>query len=1669
MPSPLDYNNSERFRSRLMTRNLAPYPKSPNRPNPPITYEYQQSQLAVTDSPDVLIDSPILANRLYPLNQFGAEGGYRIVGDVGGLNNTRSNQGEYGPGQQDAHIIDQAQPASLQWKPKNAYSNGSQTVLDSGEYITEPDYIRSGSRNLYNNQPYPTTFVPSSYNPVQILLTRDPQGSNGLLTQDSYIARLGAFTLRRSFEERIATEIRQQTLGRINLFNIDSGTDIFNLLTTRVPLIEPNWVITQPSGPILAATDFALRLAGSILPTSPIPGSYFDPSINSGFPTTIQQLQAAFTRSNTSVGNFFGQLLGPPKSGSQIFLNNTGGGQKSRLFGSINYNKYKPGYERNIFDRVGGALFGTTVNNSNYYIGSPTSEPSRVFSPTGDLPNNEFGQEVQAPVYGPQELAQLYEGPSREIKLGANGPAYINGGGIEGGFTWVSPKYRGNAGKKVGIGGEVTQLDEDFKPSSYNSTESVNLEFRQGSILDDTQRIINSQPQGGRRLQHVGNAMDQVSKVFNDGYKELTKGSRVLRYVGSLGNEVGTEYCRVFAKDIPYLQYNDLQKQDGVVNEGRRFSYSVFDKTYNLNIVPNKQEGGQASSNLIGTNNTAFAKKYMFSLENLAWRTSNTPGINVNELPICERGPNGGRVMWFPPYGLTFNETVNANWKTQDFLGRPEPIYTYTNTSRGGSLQWKIVVDHPSVLNVIVNKVLNNESNKERINGILESFFAGCKKYDLYELAKRYYTIPPNELQDIQQAIASKNLSKEQVSVAKNTLATGARDTQSSSQPITQPSQNTPQDTLKQFQNFALYFPNDIPAPPSVSPVVGSYSQYYTDYINQSTTTYAGQGVFINNVVTQNYNHIQVNFFNELKTVMKNNPSSKVVIELLGSASAAAKQTYNLELSQRRIDSVKNLFASDQLLNSYIQSGRITFTEVPKGEGAEKVQVFQWDASSNQFITNTEFETCTDNDDNNNSLAGAPITNSTAMACRRVKIKSITVSAPEPSQLPPNVVPTQPTTGIIPPTPPTTVEPKFRKTDNISKRIVRALISECDYFETIKQDSPMLYDNLKDKLKFFQPSFHSTTPEGLNSRLTFLQQCMRPGDTIPTVKATAGGAYELEYNNAVNTAFGTPPVLILRVGDFYNTKIIPTSLSLNFEGLDINPEGIGIQPMIANVTLNFNFVGGQGLKTAVDKLQNALTFNYYANTEMWDDRADPTDDSFKVLDKEFLQSVAQPTAPTTNQIQNIAALSNSTTIGDRLTNVITATDETGKISYKGFMDTFVSTTQTYFTSVFNQSKSIFSQYNNAMLQQWSIERKYQEGTFYTDPNTITYLYGKADNLQKNINKVFTDMIAQINAGQDPWIEWINNTDKDFSRAAKNQMKQNYLDFVRAKQGTFINAATTIVQDVVNTQQAYLQYISRANIVPYSGTSWDNTDGFQETNGNVVIYWVSGTTGVGPVNAGNPNPPTTTSQEIDQDIDLIKVSLNDFYTKLTSDVNFSVGSDSYTGILVRVNSTEINTIINDVFFPFSKNPLFSGNPFKRQYMILSNDLKGEAYESFKNAMIGNLLENQSLAPRGASMRYSEEFDAYWRAIVKPAFDEEDTLTQTFLNEMETNQMKNFLNFTPFPLGKPREFNYAKSSAPDPNQEVLIKSLGAKTNQNTDNKWNTPTTPGGDVLISKVKLN
>jgi hypothetical protein len=1675
MGSPLDFASTEGFRKKLISRNLVPYSKSPTKVVPPTTYEIVQSDLVPVDSPDSFIDTPFFANKLYPLNKWGNDGGYEQLSDLP-VNTIAPNKGEYGPGQQDAKLLDDAQIAAKigfpgiapAWQPLNAYGSNSLQQIDAGEAIVSPDSINNGLTggvpNLYNNQPYPTTFNSSSYNPLSILLSNNPQGSNGRLSEDSFIARLGAKTLKREFEERIGRAIIRETIGRANILNVNSSTNLVNILTGRVPLIEPNYQITVPANPITAAADFSLRLGGSLLPFSLIPGSYFDPNINPPKPGTVAQ--SILANPIAALGNFVSNLLGAGKTGSQIFYNNTGGGQKSILWKNINFNQYKPNYDRTLLDRLGGAIVGTQTNNANFYVGSTTSDPSRVFSPSRELPVDSFGNELQSPVYGPQELAQLYEGPSKEIRLGANGPTYGNGGGIEGGFTWTSTKYRGNAGKKVGVGGVVTNQDDDFKPSSYNPTESTERTFKSGSILDETQRIINSQPQGGKRLQHVGNAIDQVSKVFNDGYKELTKGSRVLSYVGSIGQEVGTEYCRVFAKDTPYLQYNDLQKTDGIVTEGRRFSYSVLDKTYNLNIVPNKQEGGQDSTNLIGSTNNAYAKKYMFSIENLAWRTSNTPGYTVSDLPVCERGPNGGRVMWFPPYGLTFSETVTPNWQGTDFIGRPEPIYTYKNTSRTGSLTWKIVVDHPSVLNVIVNKVLSNETNKTRVDSILESFFAGCRKYDLYELAKKYNTIPPNDLFVFQNAISSKDITAEQIEYIVKTVDNSPQVSSDNS------IGGAPQVNFGDYVNTGFYFDNDIPKNFNVN-----FKTTYDNYTGQ-TDTYKTEGQklgqsnssttsFFNDVITANKDKID-KLINDLDDQFKRFETGTVTITINSSTSASATQSYNNELSSKRINSAAIYITGNSKMTPYVESKRLV-VRVGRAAG-EFGETQQFNQKTKQFEPNTSLK-CGDGDKDNLSANNKKFLINN-MACRKAFISDInsTLTAPAP------VEPAKPTTQVVgrvvtPAAVPPTPEPQLVPKDNISKKILRALLSECDYFETIKEETPMVYDNLKDKLKFFQPGFHSMTPEGLNSRLTFLQQCMRPGDTIPTQR-TIDGATTNDYTDAVNTAFGAPPVLILRVGDFYNTKIIPTSLGITYEDLDINPEGIGVQPMIANITMGFNFVGGSGLKESVDKLQNSLTFNYYANTEMYDDRADVTDKSYEVIDAQFIKSAQSSVAPPAiNQSTPNNGQTNDKAIGTIITNVAGQTGQTGIISYSTIMDKLVEETQTYFTNVVNKNLESVNQYNNAVRQQWMLERIYQNGKFYITKNENAVIFGKPNNLEKRIDEIFKQLVIDIKDGNEGFIKFLNT--ENFSKKLVKQVQENYSNFVRNKKGSFQNAITNITNSLVTVQQNYIGTIGRINTITYNPNTEPNTgtDGYQTADGKVTSYIISGTTEIDPSSKDANNTMT----ELQDDVIKIHSGITEFnkIVETESPFTYQVNSQSYRGILVFPSDFKLPT--EDVFVPFSKNTEFENKIFRRVYMIVSNDVvDSKKYESFKNALIGNILSNTALIGSG-NKDISNLFDVYWlgsitlnRVSVKSLFDEETNITKAFITDMEKSKLTTFLKYTPFNLKKKRTFTYDTTGANTDAQQKLIKGLGWIENQNTNNKtWNDENPV--NVFISKAKLS
>jgi hypothetical protein len=1688
--STLSFTSSASFRDSLLSKNLTPYTVTGvyTPPAGPISYEIVQNVSEVIDSPDSLISDDPFAQQLYPLNEYGPEGGYNLNITY---NNpplpVNSNQGEYSPNDTVLDLVNEfyidAGYLENRYGPDGGFKD--MVIIDTLQ----------NNNKIY--QPYwnPPTFVPSLYTPFEILTSTSPVGSDGPLSQDSFLAKIGAQTLKSLFEDRVALEIYQNTIGAVNLQSLQDPFEASLLVTGQQPLIYKNWKITVPENPVFAAIDLATRLAGAYWPVSPIPGDYFEENeLNAG---SSPQTSNALNVINQLTGGFLGPILNKTKSPSEIFIANTGNGQRSALFANIDYNRYKPGYEKSFGGLlgVGQALVNLTISLINpdngtlvggYYVGSKNAEPSTITSPSNQIPVDPFGKQVQTPVYGPSELGILFEGNEKQINFGLAGKSSSDNGGIDGQFVWVSPKYKDNAGFHATPGGGSGSMDQEFNQISSNflKNESTNITFKQSSILDQTQRLVDSADNvsGINRLKHVGNAINQVSKVFNDGYKEMTKGSQVLSYTdNTTGGEVGIEYCRVFTKDTPYYTYADLQKTDGITTSGRRFTNSVFDNTYNLNIAPLKNPG---STNIVadGPNGIGgYAKKYMFSLENLAWRTSSRPGFTYDELPVCEKGPNGGRVMWFPPYDIKFNETSSPSFHPTDFLGRPEPIYTYKSTSRTGTLSWKMIVDHPSVMNIVVDKQLKGQ-NKERINSIIDSFFAGCVKFDIYELAKKFNTIPVKDLYTYQEILNNPRLTDEELAGINKSIPKENTDTSGDNQNTntdSKPTEDTTGDSfINTFKELAFYFHNDRPDPNSNSTVsslsydqtFGPYESLLPTYVTKANTLFSdtanfckktGNVVgtsgdaktnidlgetydtycknakpveeFFNQVVKSNYNKIANDDENFIKKAYEiiNDKKGEITVTLIGSASAPAQENYNKNLSQRRIDSVKKFFKTFKTkdgigIGDFIDKKFFIKSEPGNGENivipkGELGIGFQVDCT-------IDISGGTANITDNKS---ADVYSVNAMACRRVKFKEITVT------IPPIVEPVKPevpkeiqTINVDVPKPAPTVEYVQKLKEGISKKILRNLLSECDYFEVIKEENPMVYDSFKEKIKYFNPAFHSTTPEGLNARLTFLNQCVRPGETIPVI----GTDGKPKYNDAVNTSFGAPPVLILRLGDFINTKITPTALSFTYDPLlfDMNPEGIGIQPMIASVSMSFNIIGGMGLKEPVEQLQNALSFNYYANTEIYDERAVWTEDT-SALDKQVVDAIlASQTPATTNDVTNPPTNNGGTTIGEIITNIPIVSGQTGEISYQKIMDSLLTETKNYFEIVTNKLESINSSYNYGVVQMLNYKRQFNLGDIsgQTPFNTArpVEIYGKSNYIDTNsdlIKNQFTKAINDINSTTNPIIKKLLTY--NFPENVIRDVRTNMVNYLNSLESTFSNGVATTMQDVVTFEQNYVQIIRKIDLV------MNLTDGKILDTNLPRVYNLSATTQVSNSSKTGDNPPTTTFIELGDDY----FTLN----KATSMFNDLLRSDDYQ-IAFNTNTYGENgtfKVLNSNLFPDSGDTTF----FFVMARILSDKNKKDEFINY--VIKGNLVDiNTPVKLRNKFEKIVDDlYDDY-----KKELKDEEKMFENLKKEKDYKNLTDGIEDTMYPKGKTRKFEY--STVPNPateaNQKTEILNLYKSINVN-----------------------
>ena len=710
------------------------------------------------------------------------------------------------------------------------------------------------------------------------------------------------------------------------------------------------------------------------------------------------------------------------------------------------------------------------------------------------------------------------------------------------GFSWASTTD--------GTVNSSSDLMSDINVSNFSN------ELNGGdkkSLLVKTQKLFNSK--GMQSIVSVKGDMGKVStqtQTTNGG--GFSKGNAVMKrssftadgYYDFSKKTADETYCRSWTTFDRYDRINKLVRSgtDSIEDGGEEYN-----GIYGRNKVPYRDTRGGSHGSILDkygfpkivpytTDKETDIKQYMFSIENLAW--ADVPEL----LPPSEVGPgdlvNGkkGRIMWFPPYDINFSESNAVSWESTNFIGRGEPIYTYNNTERTGNLSFKIVVDHPSYANSFRGK---DGPDDHYVN----SFWAGC--------------IPPEF--------------KDKLTVTETSWSEVLTHTI--------PAKTTIEKEPAPDVNLVVYFPNDNVTLPtkyenglsgasitdridySQNPNgntygIGNYAGKYTKGIHLKTgwndnTNYGLNGhswystpIEFNDNVYWGWQDKDALFIELEKYLKEKCPNC--VCEVKGFASQQGTAASNKLLVDDRADAII------AVLNKNL------FQFLPENE------------RKNRFIKKTgtvpDNPACKPKDE-------AAIDK---LPCKKDRRAEVTFKFDN-----------------------NLVAEKFKKPDIIvedgtrkfNKKITDRLYNEMLYFDQLTDIDPLVFDSFRMKIKYFHPAFHSTTPEGLNSRLNFLLQCTRQGPTT-------------ESQNANNLAFGRPPVCILRIGDFYNTKIVMDSVNIDYEPLvwDLNPEGIGVQPMIANVTISFKFLGGSSLMGPINKLQNALSFNYFANTQVYDARAD---------------------------------------------------------------------------------------------------------------------------------------------------------------------------------------------------------------------------------------------------------------------------------------------------------------------------------------------------------------------------------------------------------------------------------------------------------------------------------
>ena len=682
-----------------------------------------------------------------------------------------------------------------------------------------------------------------------------------------------------------------------------------------------------------------------------------------------------------------------------------------------------------------------------------------------------------------------------------------------------------------------------------NLTESDTSTFKiKSGLLEYTRNLLNATE---------GNFIDITRKAFKDGNE----------VVGFNGSPLWR------ANESKYARNSGIANKTGVRQHSMIDQYDRFAKT--IRFKGNVVYGGSPNSVIhqtvlprihptLNEDKTINNKNLMFSIENLALNciARDSYGVIDDEwgsaIPLSEVGPFNGRIMWFPPYDLQISEVAMQRSEATVMVGRNEPMYNYQNSERTANVSFMLLIDYPEQL-----RNLRGENKNKQI----ADFFAFGGD-----------PVPtPKKIEEI------------------TTYLKKLRD---KIPETTGPTENH-EPNIKPTKEFTIYFPNDMPVVGEESTIIDKMFLNPLHYEikrgldsaqdgngfglndkiyfipNKDTVSPSGatKWIFNENELPAGFSQYTVSgttdYFGEnplnkaLNDVFRNETDREYYEIVIDGGSSKLflnknEREYNLALGQRRIEAAKILIEGrlKALFNGNIAGISIVSNASTGSEGG--------------------------------SVEGAKPENMSMEKVKQERRATIIIRRNSKE-----------------------IKPKVQNLNQQQKDDVEQIQKEIESTESRLQElKNVMSDNLFNERKKamlngfeaasknnYSPAFHTQTPEDFHKRLTFLQQCTRQG---------AGKRYDVIDENgelrARNSVFGRQPICILRIGDFFYTKVIIDNVTVDYNDTtwDMNPEGFGMQPMIAKVTLQMKLIGGQSLKGPIDALQNAVSFNYYANSDYTD-------------------------------------------------------------------------------------------------------------------------------------------------------------------------------------------------------------------------------------------------------------------------------------------------------------------------------------------------------------------------------------------------------------------------------------------------------------------------------------